>query len=106
MIDTNPKCKRKFTRKKAFNLLLTLSHQCEENFTTLLQQLYQFKEADSGNKNKSQVTEYDAEVGMRSATGYVGLKNFGCTCYMNALIQQMFMMQDFRKGILKAEVKE
>ena len=52
------------------------------------------------------MTEYDAEVGMRSATGYVGLKNFGCTCYMNALIQQMFMMQDFRKGILKAEVKE
>ena len=41
---------------------------------------------------------------MRSATGYVGLKNFGCTCYMNALLQQLFMMQDFRKGILLADV--
>jgi len=23
---------------------------------------------------------------MKSATGYVGLRNFGCTCYMNSLI--------------------
>jgi len=26
-------------------------------------------------------------VGLRSSAGYVGLKNFGTTCYMNSLIQ-------------------
>lgn len=43
---------------------------------------------------------------MRSATGFVGLKNFGCTCYMNSLIQQLFMIPELRKGVLEAEVNE
>ena len=43
---------------------------------------------------------------MRSASGYVGLKNFGCTCYMNALIQQLFMIPEFRQGILESDVTD
>jgi hypothetical protein len=42
-------------------------------------------------------------AGERSPTGYVGLKNLGCTCYMNSLLQQFFMMPDFRKGILSID---
>ena len=37
---------------------------------------------------------------MRGISGYVGLRNFGCTCYMNSLIQQLFMIPEFRRGIL------
>jgi ubiquitin C-terminal hydrolase len=36
----------------------------------------------------------------RSEVGYVGVKNLGCTCYMNSLLQQFFMMPTFRQGIL------
>ena len=50
--------------------------------------------------------DFDNEVGVRSASGYVGLKNFGCTCYMNALMQQLFMITDLRKGILEADVSD
>ena len=39
----------------------------------------------------------------KSATGYVGIKNLGCICYMNALIQQLFMIKQFRNGILNAQ---
>ncbi len=39
----------------------------------------------------------------RSKTGYVGLKNLGCTCYMNSLLQQFFMLSEFRDTILQTE---
>jgi len=26
------------------------------------------------------------QIGVRSPTGYVGMYNFGCTCYMNSLM--------------------
>ena len=37
---------------------------------------------------------------------YAGLKNQGCTCYMNSLLQQMFMNIDIREAILKTPLKE
>jgi len=39
-------------------------------------------------------------VDPRSSTGYVGLRNLGCICYMNSTIQQFFMNPDFRRGVL------
>lgn len=42
----------------------------------------------------------------KSSCGYVGLKNLGCTCYMNTLFQQMFMIPDFRTAILECDDPE
>ena len=36
----------------------------------------------------------------KSQTGLTGLKNLGCICYMNATLQQLFMIREFRRGIL------
>lgn len=36
----------------------------------------------------------------RNSTGYVGLKNLGCICYMNSTLQQFFMNAPFRRGVL------
>lgn len=44
--------------------------------------------------------EFDADVGLKQASGYVGLKNFGCTCYMNSLLQQLYMIPALRQSIL------
>eukprot|EP00727_Mastigamoeba_balamuthi_P006773 m51a1_g2716 hypothetical protein (1192) ;mRNA; r:837980-844082 len=39
-------------------------------------------------------------VPLRSAVGYVGLKNHGYTCFANAVMQQLFMIPSFRNAVL------
>ncbi len=34
---------------------------------------------------------------------YVGLRNQGCTCYMNSLLQQIFMISEIRNAVLTAK---
>ncbi len=41
----------------------------------------------------------------RSAAGAVGLKNLGAICYMNASVQNLFMVPSFRHGILNADAQ-
>lgn len=31
---------------------------------------------------------------------FVGIKNFGCICYMNSILQQFFMIKKFREIVL------
>ena len=40
----------------------------------------------------------------RATNGYVGLENFGCTCYINSLFQQLYMMPGLRENILGLDV--
>lgn len=39
----------------------------------------------------------------RSLSGFVGLKNLGCICYMNSIFQQLYMIPTFRKAIIEVE---
>ena len=39
----------------------------------------------------------------RASTGYVGLKNAGATCYMNAVFQQLFAIPRLRNDILSVQ---
>ena len=47
--------------------------------------------------------EYLPPVGPRPTKGFVGLKNAGATCYMNSVIQQLYMILPIRNGILAVE---
>lgn len=42
-------------------------------------------------------------MGPRPNKGFVGLKNAGATCYMNSVIQQLYMIPPIRNGILAIE---
>lgn len=42
----------------------------------------------------------------RKKGDYMGLKNLGCTCYMNSLFQQFFMVPEFRDYLIDCDVSE
>lgn len=112
-----PKCKSKMTRKKAFSLLLCLcqsyeelglsKHHANENYFILFKELYLYHQEMSEIEHctKINMENFDSDVGLRSTSGFSGLKNFGATCYMNSVIQQLFMIPDLRYGVLSSEVR-
>lgn len=42
-------------------------------------------------------------MGPRPTKGFVGLKNAGATCYMNSVLQQLYMVESIRVGLLASE---
>jgi ubiquitin carboxyl-terminal hydrolase 9/24 len=50
--------------------------------------------------------DYIPPVGNRPIGGFVGLKNAGATCYMNSVLQQLFMVDNIKRGLLGITVSE
>ena len=46
--------------------------------------------------------EAQSRAGARNTSKYSGLKNQGCTCYMNSFLQQLFMMPELRTSLCSA----
>jgi len=49
------------------------------------------------------VFQYMPPVDSRSCAGFVGLKNGGATCYMNSLLQQLYMIPGIPESILSID---
>ncbi|EGR33307.1 ubiquitin, putative [Ichthyophthirius multifiliis] len=84
-----PKCKQKNTRQKVFEFLLVLGRSSNKNYFNFLQCIQY-------NSQQLQHEQKDLNINNKPKHGFVGLKNFGCTCYINSLLQQFFMMKDLR----------
>ncbi|KAK5577390.1 hypothetical protein RB653_002331 [Dictyostelium firmibasis] len=96
-----PKCKTKESRDICFAVLLELAKGCEKNLreiTTLLMEHHKPEE-------KRLLWSYYPAGNEKSTCGYVGLKNLGATCYINSLMQQLFMIPGFRYNIIQSEEK-
>jgi ubiquitin carboxyl-terminal hydrolase 9/24 len=48
--------------------------------------------------------EYIPPIGQRPLNGFVGLKNAGATCYMNSVLQQLFMVRAIRNSLLGVDL--
>ena len=86
-------------RQHSFDLLTELISSDENYLYQLLPKvLSHHKKLKEFDANKIQIP---LDVNLRSPLEkFVGLRNFGCTCYLNSLFQQMFMIPTFRYDLL------
>ncbi|XP_068731970.1 ubiquitin carboxyl-terminal hydrolase 9X-like isoform X1 [Montipora capricornis] len=96
-----PICSTPQTLVAAFDLLVSLCRGCVQNLVVLADTLADFYY--SGEDTPLNEWEHLPPIGPRPYRGYVGLKNAGATCYMNSVIQQLFMIPELREGVLKME---
>mmetsp|Transcript_14025 Transcript_14025/g.14051 ORF Transcript_14025/g.14051 Transcript_14025/m.14051 type:complete len:1540 (-) Transcript_14025:424-5043(-) len=99
---TPPKCKHMDTRNQTFDLLLELSQMSESFLGAITADLAHFHEEPNWRTARRADWNNSPASKEKSLTGYVGLKNLGCTCYMNSLLQQLFMISTFREAILNS----
>ena len=98
-----PKCKKRNTRKRAFDLLVEYCKNQEKNFEILLQLISQHHEKVGAGS----ITDIDTMYGsseFRPAHGFVGLRNLHSTCYINSLVQQLSNIEEIRRRILDADI--
>jgi ubiquitin C-terminal hydrolase len=94
-----PICKARETRVAAFRALYEYSKGADtfEILSTCMRKLLHTRE------RPLKVWAYAPGVVEKAASGIVGLKNLGATCYMNSLTQQFYMIPQFRAGLLRAQ---
>ncbi|KAK7070589.1 putative ubiquitin carboxyl-terminal hydrolase FAF-X [Halocaridina rubra] len=89
-----PVCSTQPTVIAAYEFLVTLCTGCVPNLKLLAEMLTNmyYAECDEGLGE----WEYLPPVGPRPPKGFVGLKNAGATCYMNSVLQQLYMIRQIR----------
>ncbi|XP_016322836.1 ubiquitin carboxyl-terminal hydrolase 9X [Sinocyclocheilus anshuiensis] len=95
-----PVCSTPATINAGFELLVALAVGCVRNLKQIVDTL-----TDMYYLGCEPLTEWEylPPVGPRPTKGFVGLKNAGATCYMNSVIQQLYMIPPIRNGILAIE---
>jgi ubiquitin C-terminal hydrolase len=93
----------KYLRQKAFSLLLHLI-KVKESYKKELAHLVSKHHTSFKNE---EIMKMDLEIPLRSKEDtFIGLRNYGCTCYLNSLIQQLFMIPSFRDNIFSVPILE
>jgi uncharacterized UBP type Zn finger protein len=65
--------------------MAVLCRDCIPNLRIVLEYLSKFNENPSWRTNKDHDWNISVRESEKSSTGYVGIKNLGCICYMNSL---------------------
>lgn len=99
--QASPVCTTPQSISAAFDLLVGLCTGCVPNMKLLVTMLTEMFYSE---KDEPLVEwDYLPPVGPRPLKGFVGLKNAGATCYMNSVLQQLYMVESIRVGLLAAE---
>eukprot|EP00124_Ichthyophonus_hoferi_P001426 Ihof_evm2s74 gene=Ihof_evmTU2s74 len=99
-----PMCKTDASRQAALQLLHVLGQQSPTSYLQICSQLY--TQHSTMTPSKVLTWSYCPKAWQKAKCGYVGLKNLGCTCYMNSILQQFFMVKPFRSSLLACRIDE
>ncbi|XP_052519968.1 probable ubiquitin carboxyl-terminal hydrolase FAF-X [Budorcas taxicolor] len=100
-----PVCSSPATINAGFELLVALAVGCVKNLKQIVDCLTEMYYIGTAITTCEALTEWEylPPVGPRPPKGFVGLKNAGATCYMNSVIQQLYMIPSIRNSILAIE---
>uniref|UniRef100_A0A182W8G5 USP domain-containing protein n=1 Tax=Anopheles minimus TaxID=112268 RepID=A0A182W8G5_9DIPT len=93
-----PVCRTPRTISAAMDLIVALSHNSVELTTTISMMLNDMFFEDIEPVREWEYLPPDAP---RAQHGFCGLKNAGATCYMNSVLQQLYMVPALRNGIVR-----
>jgi len=93
-----PKCSTSESRQAAYDVLVELVRNCRSNLKIVVEDLINLHHRPRIEKQTE--WEFMPQVNPRSTCGLVGLYNGGATCYMNSILQQLFMIPQISEHIL------
>ena len=104
-LDKKPVCDHMDSRRAAFSVLLACLQRDTSFIPQILTQIKLLTQHASQLIGHSWGLSVSSDV-KKSQIEYSGLKNQGCTCYMNALLQQLYMCVSFREAVLQTPLLE
>nr|XP_033771654.1 ubiquitin carboxyl-terminal hydrolase 24 isoform X3 [Geotrypetes seraphini] len=99
--DFHPKCSTVNSRLAAYEVLVMLAESSPSNLQLITKELLSMHHQLDPALTKE--FDYLPPVDSRSTSGFVGLKNGGATCYMNAVFQQLYMQPGLPEVLLSMD---
>ncbi|KAG2461370.1 UBP24 hydrolase, partial [Polypterus senegalus] len=99
--DFHPKCSTVNSRLAAYEVLVMLADSSLGNLQLITQELLSMHHQADPALTKE--FDYLPPVESRCSSGFVGLKNGGATCYMNAVFQQLYMQPGLAEAFLSID---
>ena len=91
-----------YIRKTSLEILIIFCINNEKNKRNLIDTLNKYNHLDFWRSNM--LIDWDLKSNKaKNKLNLTGLKNLGCTCYMNSLIQQFFMNKKLRENLINPE---
>ncbi|XP_045440607.1 ubiquitin carboxyl-terminal hydrolase 24 isoform X7 [Pipistrellus kuhlii] len=99
--DFHPKCSTVNSRLAAYEVLVMLADSSPSNLQIITKELLSMHHQPDPALTKE--FDYLPPVDSRSSAGFVGLRNGGATCYMNAVFQQLYMQPGLPEALLSVD---
>lgn len=101
LVNVRFKYSQRSLRQKTYDLLISFI-KFKENFKKTLGEKLLTHHINFSN---DYLEKFDINIGLRSSKEpFIGLFNYGCTCYLNSLLQQLYMIPQFRYNLFRLNV--